>query len=847
MKLLLRASAVVLTLAVSCSAAIAQVNQGTSPLTIPKGGTGAATAGSARTNLGLGSMATQNANGVAITGGAITGMSSPANPSDVATKQYVDGSVTGLTVHTSAALATTTTLPANTYNNGASGVGATLTANSNGALTIDGSAVSSSQRILVKNEAAPANNGIYTVTNAGSGGAAYVLTRATDANAPGTSNPLLIGAGTYILVLGGSANIGTSWLVNSSVVTIGTSAINWSQFTTAGAISSITGNNGAIVSPTTGNVVVSGGAQSIPGGRLVLQMSSGVGGIPTIDVPALATKVVVLLPGTTTWKVPLDWTSTNTISALGGSGGGAGSAAASNGGSSAGGAWNAISNLTLTPGATITTSVTSGGAGGAAAGGNPGVAAGDTYFNGASCAAASVCAKPGAPGNSPATASTGGQSASGVGAGFNGGNSGTGSGSTGVAGAGGAAGPSGAGGNGVNGSGSTNGAGGFGDNSVVAGGAINTPGTAATINTDTITERVASLLSGAGGAGGTCAAGFGAGNSSGYGGGVSGGTNGGAGATGCPGVIVITYTPSPTVLTYSPCGSYVPNCGSSFVPYYNGTNMALGAFNAGSGGLTLTLTTTDNTAGNCYEIFYFNNSGTPTIGTGPALTSCAPGSLARAASGGLAFTPDGSILANATASMTIKNNGSSFTCPQYQCSVLGMVHVPVNGQVPVQISPNAVAGGPNSEVGLDNYYNQIFRRIKAQDVIGQYTYNSTSPRALNNNTNNTIAVLDGLGVKQLRYGYYTSFASAAAALWAGTNQIAVNQLCTTGITHGAGFGAFMTQTAGNTSPQGGPGITFDAPYPVAGLNRLNPCDGGVNALIGIFQNDFGQYFVEAPF
>jgi hypothetical protein len=46
-------------------------------------------------NFFLGSMAYQDANGVAITGGTITGMSLPVNASDVATKSYVDGAITG--------------------------------------------------------------------------------------------------------------------------------------------------------------------------------------------------------------------------------------------------------------------------------------------------------------------------------------------------------------------------------------------------------------------------------------------------------------------------------------------------------------------------------------------------------------------------------------------------------------------------------------------------------------------------------------------------------------------------------------------------------------------------------
>lgn len=45
-------------------------------VSIAGGGTGGATASAARSNLGLGTMATQNASGVAITGGTITGITS---------------------------------------------------------------------------------------------------------------------------------------------------------------------------------------------------------------------------------------------------------------------------------------------------------------------------------------------------------------------------------------------------------------------------------------------------------------------------------------------------------------------------------------------------------------------------------------------------------------------------------------------------------------------------------------------------------------------------------------------------------------------------------------------------
>lgn len=86
--------------------------------------------------------------------------------------------------------ATAAALPANTYAAGA------LTEVGTGALTVDGVAVSVGNRILVKNEVAQTNNGIYSVTAAGSGIAAYVLTRVSDYN---SSTNVIPGIATYVI------------------------------------------------------------------------------------------------------------------------------------------------------------------------------------------------------------------------------------------------------------------------------------------------------------------------------------------------------------------------------------------------------------------------------------------------------------------------------------------------------------------------------------------------------------------------------------------------------------------------------------------------------------------------
>lgn len=118
-------------------------------------------------------------------------------------------------------LATSAVLPNTpTYANGASGVGATLTAGSNAAIVVDGVSAALNDRIVVKNQAAAFQNGIYTVTTVGSGAAAWVLTRATDFD---QAAEMLQGSWTNITA-GGFPNSGSKFTLNATVTTVGTTA-----------------------------------------------------------------------------------------------------------------------------------------------------------------------------------------------------------------------------------------------------------------------------------------------------------------------------------------------------------------------------------------------------------------------------------------------------------------------------------------------------------------------------------------------------------------------------------------------------------------------------------------------
>jgi len=207
--------------------------QWTQTLAVANGGTGSTTAAGARTNLSAAkSGANTDITSIALTTGTIS--TAPSNDTDIVNKLYADSIATGINFHAACNYATTAALsPANTYNNGSSGIGATLTASSNGVLTVDGHTVVSGDvglRFLIKNEATGANNGVYTLTQAGTASLPYIFTRATDYDSSGTGTNE-IDAGDFVLILSGTANANTSWIQQTPLpIVVGTTALVFTQF-----------------------------------------------------------------------------------------------------------------------------------------------------------------------------------------------------------------------------------------------------------------------------------------------------------------------------------------------------------------------------------------------------------------------------------------------------------------------------------------------------------------------------------------------------------------------------------------------------------------------------------------
>ena len=180
------------------------------------------------TNIALG--------GTSLTLGGLTSVAVTQDPTtalQLATKQYVDGLVsTGLTYHAPVQAATTASLASTTggtvtYNNGSSGVGATITLSV--ALTVlDGYTLLNTNRVLIKDEVNQAYNGVYTWATGGT-----VLTRATDADTYGTGVNQL-SQNDYFFTQNGTVNKGTSYVVTTvGTITFGTTAITFAEFSSS--------------------------------------------------------------------------------------------------------------------------------------------------------------------------------------------------------------------------------------------------------------------------------------------------------------------------------------------------------------------------------------------------------------------------------------------------------------------------------------------------------------------------------------------------------------------------------------------------------------------------------------
>ena len=202
----------------------------------------------------------------------ITNLGAPSASTDAATKQYVDAVAQGLHVHAQVHAITTTSLAtitggSVTYDNGTSGVGATLTLGTALDLAggdIDGDTdITTGDRIIINGESNAAHNGIYVITST------TVLTRADDFD-----SSVEMAGGDFVFVTHGTTYADTGWVLGEAVSTVGTDDVDFIQFSGAGTY---TAGSGLTLTGTafSVNVAASGGIEISTGD---LQLKSTIAG-----------------------------------------------------------------------------------------------------------------------------------------------------------------------------------------------------------------------------------------------------------------------------------------------------------------------------------------------------------------------------------------------------------------------------------------------------------------------------------------------------------------------------------------------------------------------------------------
>ena len=231
-----------------------------------------ASASAQRTTLGLGTIATQDANNVSVSGGSITGLGDPSVSSEAATKNYVDQAVAGLRTRVIAEAATTANI--------------SLTTDLENGDTLDGVTLVTGDRVLVKDQTDATENGLYLVVASGA------------ASRDPEHDTISELSGQMIVVNQGTANDNKIFLCTTdSDATIGVSNITYTVITPAnvGTVTSVgVADSGSSEFTVANSPITSSGTITLAVNSIANTKITGLGTSSTLNVGTSANNVVQL-------------------------------------------------------------------------------------------------------------------------------------------------------------------------------------------------------------------------------------------------------------------------------------------------------------------------------------------------------------------------------------------------------------------------------------------------------------------------------------------------------------------------------------------------------------------------
>ena len=231
-----------------------------------------ADASAQRTTLGLGTISTQNANNVAVTGGSVTGLGSPSAGSDAATKTYVDNLVAGLKTRIITRVATTANID--------------LTADLQNGDTLDGITLATGNKVLVKNQTSASDNGIYDVVASGT------------ANRNADYDTIAELAGQIVVVQEGTTNGDDLFLCTTDTsASLGSSDITFTKVfpSSGGTVTQVAvADSGSSEFTVTGSPITTSGTINLEVNAIANSKITGLGTAATLNVGTSANNIVQL-------------------------------------------------------------------------------------------------------------------------------------------------------------------------------------------------------------------------------------------------------------------------------------------------------------------------------------------------------------------------------------------------------------------------------------------------------------------------------------------------------------------------------------------------------------------------